>query len=68
MSEVIADIDFQYMSISDLPDYWKMIIRGENWRVARCTNSTCPYDGGSLVSMVQPIEHYHCLKCGRNYA
>ena len=66
MGEVVEDI--QYISISDLPDYWKMIIRGGSWRVVRAKTSTCPYDGGNLTSMKNPIDHYHCLKCGRNYA
>ncbi len=68
MSEAIEEIDFEYMAISDLPDYWKMIVKGGTWQIARAKTSTCPYDGGNLISMVKPIEHYHCMKCGRNYA
>ena len=59
MSEVIV--------IEDLPDYWKMIIRGGNWRVARCKTSTCPYDGGNLIASEEPEIEYSCKKCGRKY-
>lgn len=63
----IPEIDFECVEIKSLPDWWRMKIEGGDWRSGRL-EPRCPYDGGALVEMKKPIEHKHCLKCGRNYA
>ena len=57
---------FVYFKMDELPEYWRMKIRGWGWGPS--ARPRCPYDGGGLVKESQPIDHVQCLKCGRNYA
>ena len=54
---------FKYEKIEELPDYWRMKIRGWGRKAP-----ACPWDGGALARMDQPMDHVQCVKCGRNYA
>lgn len=63
----VENTDFNYIEIESLPDYWKVKIEGSDWRL-RITYPKCPYDGGALIEEPQPIVHFRCPKCGRNYA
>lgn len=65
MSE-LDEGEFVYLKIEELPEYWRMKIRGWGW--GERLRPQCPYDGGSLARDTQPIKHVQCLKCGRNYA
>lgn len=61
-----TDEVFEYVLIEELPDYWRMKIRGWGWGAS--SRPRCPYDGGGFVTERQPIDHVRCVKCGRNYA
>lgn len=53
-----GNILLEYIKLRNLPEYWKMQIR----------KFKCPYCGPTLYKVEEPIEHYHCRKCGRDYA